>query len=74
MPLLELAAKQFASTILITNDTRFTYSVSVSTDTIHMKQALKLREVRALKTLRKQMQGFDLATNHMYDIVTGLEP
>lgn len=66
MPLLELAAKQFASTILITNDT--------STDTIHMKQALKLREVRALKTLRKQMQGFDLATNHMYDIVTGLEP
>lgn len=39
-----------------------------------MKQALKLREVRALKTLRKQMQGFDLATNHMYDIVTGLEP
>lgn len=72
MPLLELAAKQFASTILITNDTRFTYSVS--TGTIHMKQALKLREVRALKTLRKQMQGFDLATNHMYDIVTGLEP
>lgn len=54
------------------------YPICLSTDTIHTYETgisvtgIKLREVRALNRYESKCRVSNLATNHMYDIVTGL--